>query len=66
MDIGEQFSSRESHGLRGSIKDISKSYFESYHRTGMENLAVMLENEMWQKVSVVDERGRGRHGAALV
>ncbi|PRP80852.1 coiled-coil domain-containing protein [Planoprotostelium fungivorum] len=50
IDIGEQFSSKESHALRVSIKDISKTYFESYHKIRMEDLTIMLENEMWQKV----------------
>ena len=48
--IGCSFSSTDSFYLQGSIKKVSKAYFRNYHKTRVEDLYTMLENQLWQKV----------------
>eukprot|EP01132_Coremiostelium_polycephalum_P001223 gene1223-1545_t len=51
-EIGEEFSGNPSHNLRQSIINQSKSYFENLHRTRVDDLRTMLENEPWTSIPV--------------
>ncbi|GAM20940.1 hypothetical protein SAMD00019534_041150 [Acytostelium subglobosum LB1] len=52
IEVGHEFSSstEESNILRTAMKEKSLGYFENFHKNTIENLKVMLENEMWQKI----------------
>jgi len=52
IEMGEEFTQLEAQSLRSSMKTISRTYFESMHKSRMEDLLLMLENETWQLVPV--------------
>eukprot|EP01113_Clastostelium_recurvatum_P026387 TRINITY_DN3165_c0_g1_i4.p1 TRINITY_DN3165_c0_g1~~TRINITY_DN3165_c0_g1_i4.p1 ORF type:complete len:1004 (-),score=280.28 TRINITY_DN3165_c0_g1_i4:45-3056(-) len=52
IHIGESFSRSEAFGLRASLKQQSKVFFEQYHKSRMEDLRTMLEHDMWQRCPI--------------
>eukprot|EP01125_Pyxidicula_operculata_P019506 TRINITY_DN7087_c0_g1_i2.p1 TRINITY_DN7087_c0_g1~~TRINITY_DN7087_c0_g1_i2.p1 ORF type:complete len:903 (-),score=201.13 TRINITY_DN7087_c0_g1_i2:6-2714(-) len=52
VEIGEDFSGESAHKLRGVIKQLSKSYYDLFHQSKVDDLRSMLENEMWSKCPV--------------
>eukprot|EP01028_Stygiella_incarcerata_P001360 TRINITY_DN12340_c0_g1_i1.p1 TRINITY_DN12340_c0_g1~~TRINITY_DN12340_c0_g1_i1.p1 ORF type:complete len:1033 (+),score=247.66 TRINITY_DN12340_c0_g1_i1:222-3101(+) len=48
--VGESFSQREAHNLRGSLRLQSKLFFDEFHREVLEVLRLMLENETWVRL----------------
>jgi len=55
IDIGEAFSDSDAFNLRGSMKQTSKTYFDGLHKSRLEDLLTMMENEMWQKCPVTKD-----------
>ncbi|KYQ91213.1 hypothetical protein DLAC_08139 [Tieghemostelium lacteum] len=54
-EIGEEFSGNPSHHLKQSIINQSKSYFDSLHRSKVDDLRTMLENEPWNNIPVAND-----------
>ena len=52
MEIGEEFSGSDSNSLRTTLKHVSKTYFTAYHKSKLETLRTMLENDAWAKCPV--------------
>ncbi|EGG22244.1 hypothetical protein DFA_04362 [Cavenderia fasciculata] len=51
-EIGEEFSGSPSHHLRKSIIDQSKSFFEFLHKSKVDDIRTVLENEFWTHIPV--------------
>eukprot|EP01116_Phalansterium_solitarium_P025632 TRINITY_DN9902_c0_g2_i1.p1 TRINITY_DN9902_c0_g2~~TRINITY_DN9902_c0_g2_i1.p1 ORF type:complete len:1117 (+),score=551.47 TRINITY_DN9902_c0_g2_i1:130-3480(+) len=58
VDIGEQFAAgSEAHALRLALRQVSRAYFDAWHRQRAEDLQTMLDNEMWQRCPVLPQFG---------
>ncbi|KAM9955754.1 hypothetical protein ACTFIW_001959 [Dictyostelium discoideum] len=51
-EIGEEFSGHPSHQLKQLIINQSKTYLDNFHRTRVDDLRTMLENEPWNSIPV--------------
>ncbi|GAM28105.1 hypothetical protein SAMD00019534_112810, partial [Acytostelium subglobosum LB1] len=51
-EIGKEFSGEPAHHLISSINDQSKSFFDHFHKTRIDDLKTMLEHETWTNIPV--------------
>eukprot|EP01113_Clastostelium_recurvatum_P036434 TRINITY_DN5190_c0_g1_i1.p1 TRINITY_DN5190_c0_g1~~TRINITY_DN5190_c0_g1_i1.p1 ORF type:complete len:682 (-),score=197.18 TRINITY_DN5190_c0_g1_i1:960-2966(-) len=52
LEIGEAFGGSAAFKLRTAVTASTKTYFEAFHRSRLEDLRTMLDNENWNKVPV--------------
>lgn len=52
ITIGDDFTGSPSPTLRNAVKQHSVSYFNSYHKSRMDDLRAMLENDTWRPCPV--------------
>lgn len=52
ISVGESFTGEKTYRLRKELQSVSKLFFNNFHKSRIEELHEMLENELWVRVPV--------------